>query len=272
MAFEPSAVGVLILATMALYLAAFVTLVVRARKVGLGLFVAGFAVAASAFVARWVQVGHVPMQNLFEVFLTMAMLVLPVSLFCRHVLKVRAGPWDAMIACLVVVPMVLGVFFPEKFPKFTSEPHPLMPALQSPLFGPHVASYLLAYIILAKALVQALGRLFVGERPSEEGVVSYEAAIYRTAAFGFPFLTLGLVLGAWWGKLAWGDYWNWDPKEQWSLVSWLVFLGYFHLRSAWGRRYPRLACALIVLGVVCILITLFWANLSKLFPGLHSYA
>ena len=73
MAFEPSAVGVLILATMALYLAAFVTLVVRARKVGLGLFVAGFAVAASAFVARWVQVGHVPMQNLFEVFLTMAM-------------------------------------------------------------------------------------------------------------------------------------------------------------------------------------------------------
>ena len=49
-------------------------------------------------------------------------------------------------------------------------------------------------------------------------------------ASGFRLLTLGLLLGSLWGKLAWGDYWGWDPKELWSLVCWLIYLGYFHFR------------------------------------------
>ena len=89
---------------------------------------------------------------------------------------------------------------------------------------------------------------------------------------GFPLLTLGLILGSWWGKLAWGDYWGWDPKEMWSLASWLMFVWYLHSRALYGRGRTRLNASLVVGGMAVIIITLLWANLSRLFEGLHSYA
>jgi ABC-type transport system involved in cytochrome c biogenesis permease subunit len=93
------------------------------------------------------------------------------------------------------------------------------------------------------------------------------------SALGFPLLTLGLLLGAVWGKIAWGDYWNWDPKELWSLISWLVFLGYFHFRYMYGKRFPRINASLVLAGLVAIILTLLWVNLANLFKGgMHSYA
>ena len=56
------------------------------------------------------------------------------------------------------------------------------------------------------------------------------------------------------------------------MVSWLVFLAYLHFRSVSGRQWPRASAALVCLGMVCIFVTLLWANLSSLFAGLHSYA
>jgi len=89
---------------------------------------------------------------------------------------------------------------------------------------------------------------------------------------GFPLLTLGLILGSYWGKLAWGDYWGWDPKELWSLASWMVFLAYFHFRYMFGKKHPNINSLLAILGMVAIIITLLWVNLSRIFSGLHSYA
>ena len=111
------------------------------------------------------------------------------------------------------------------------------------------------------------------ERPREERLVAWEPAAHRMVRLGFPLLTLGLVLGAVWGKIAWGDYWNWDPKELWSLVSWLVFVGYLHVRYMFGTRYPRANAALVVAGLAAIILTLLWLNLAPRFSGgLHSYA
>jgi ABC-type transport system involved in cytochrome c biogenesis permease subunit len=90
---------------------------------------------------------------------------------------------------------------------------------------------------------------------------------------GFPLLTVGLVLGAVWGKIAWSDYWNWDRKELWSLISWLVFVGYLHVRYRYGRKYPAVNSSLVLAGLTAIIITLLWVNLSRIFGGgLHSYA
>src|SRR4030043_470696 len=85
-------------------------------------------------------------------------------------------------------------------------------------------------------------------------------------------LTLGLVLGSVWGKLAWGDYWGWDPKELWSLASWLVYVGYFHFRYMFGKTRPRINSIWAIAGMAVIVITLLWVNLSHLFIGLHTYA
>jgi ABC-type transport system involved in cytochrome c biogenesis permease subunit len=89
---------------------------------------------------------------------------------------------------------------------------------------------------------------------------------------GFPFLSLGLFLGSVWGKLAWGDWWGWDPKELWSLACWLMVVFYFHWRHRYGQTRPRTNCFWIVLGFIFIVITLLWVNLSRIFAGMHNYA
>jgi len=111
-----------------------------------------------------------------------------------------------------------------------------------------------------------------GKEIAPEAKAMAERAAYRTTKLGFPLLTLGLVLGAWWAKICWGDYWGWDPKELWSLISWLVFVGYFHFRYMFGTRYPRVNAVVVISGLVAIVLTLLWLNLSSIFESLHSYA
>jgi ABC-type transport system involved in cytochrome c biogenesis permease subunit len=182
--------------------------------------------------------------------------------------------------------MLIGaiVLLPAGF-VFDAEPQQLPPALQSWLFAPHVAVYMLSYVFMAKAACQAVFQLigFTRKPPvvqANENLLPYEDATYCMICAGFPLLTLGLVLGSVWGQLAWGDYWGWDPKELWSLASWLVYVGYFHFRymsrkgclTAFGKTRPRINSIWAVAGMAVIVITLLWVNLSKLFIGLHTYA
>lgn len=247
---------------MAAYLVAAIVLLAKNKKLGWAVYALGFLLATATFVYRWHHVGHVPMQNLFEVFICLGMVIGPISLFCRKFMKVGGITADCFIGFIVL--------FPAGF-VFKADPMKLPPALQSWLFIPHVAAYMLAYMIMAKAAVQAIGELF-RKATTDEGLVSYELGAYKIVRLGFPLLTLGLILGAVWGKIAWGDYWNWDPKELWSFVSWLVYVGYFHFRFICGKKYPRINSAIVVFGLLIIIITLLWVNLSRLFPGLHSYA
>ena len=264
MAIKLTILGLLIMAAMAAYAASAAARVFRRHKLGTVLFASGFALTLSAFVVRWYEVAHIPMQNLFEVFLVLGMLALPIAVFSRRFLDVGGEAGDAIVGVIVL--------FPAAF-VFKAEPQHLPPALQSWLFAPHVAAYMLAYVILAKAGVQAMAQICRETDPSGDDLVPYETATYRMVLLGFPLLTLGLILGAVWGKIAWGDYWSWDPKELWSLISWLVYIAYLHVRHMYGKRHPRLNSYLAVAGLVAIIITLLWVNLSRIFAGgLHSYA
>ena len=262
MAIKATLLGTLVYGAMLAYVLASVTLAFRLRRAGGALYLAGFVAAVAAWVVRWCRVGHVPLQNLFEVFMCMGVVVYPVTMFCRRFLRVGGEAADALIGAMVL--------FPVGF-VFRAEPHRLPPALQCGLFAPHVAAYMFAYVIMAKAGVQALGRLLIGE-DGDAGHIPYELGTYKVVRLGFPLLTVGLLLGAWWGKLAWSDYWNWDPKELWSLASWLVFVGYFHFRHMFGARHARANSMMAIGGLATIVITLLWVNLSRILAGLHSYA
>ncbi len=263
MAIKYTIQGILIYGALAVYGAAWVMMVWRLSRAGRVLYFTGFVLAVAAYAYRWFDVQHVPLQNLFEIFLTLGMLVYPLSVFCRRVLGVGGETVDMFIGAILL--------FPSGF-VFSAEPQNLPPALQSWLFIPHVGVYMLSYVIMAKAAVQAAYQL--GKSPAFKGKqqISFEEGTYRMIRFGFPLLTLGLLLGSWWGKLAWGDYWGWDPKELWSLASWLVYLGYFHFRSMFGKKHPGINSAWAIAGLIVIVITLLWVNLSSLFAGLHSYA
>jgi cytochrome c-type biogenesis protein CcsB len=91
---------------------------------------------------------------------------------------------------------------------------------------------------------------------------------YRIISFGFPLLTIGILSGAVWANEAWGSYWNWDPKETWALITWLIFATYLHTRMVRGWRTQQSA-VIAISGFFIIWICYLGVNL--LGKGLHSY-
>lgn len=209
------------------------------RRVATGLYALAFLGAAAMLVHRGLSTGHPPMQNMYE-FLICTAALLPVLTFV-------SARWDRQNTMLVDSILLALVLIPVGFFMDGSVKH-LMPALQSPFFVPHVGAYVIGYVLLVRAAFGA-GRRLVG--------------------VGFLLLTLGLVLGAAWGKVCWGHWWQFDPKEMWSLATWLLYAAYFHLR-AWLS--PRADRAFLVAGAAMVVLTLTWINLSRIFTGMHSYA
>ncbi|MBI2930249.1 MAG: c-type cytochrome biogenesis protein CcsB [Planctomycetes bacterium] len=95
-----------------------------------------------------------------------------------------------------------------------------------------------------------------------------DRGVYRSITFGFPLLGLGIITGAVWANEAWGRYWGWDPKETWSLITWLVYFLYLHFRFMRGWIGPR-SSWFAVAGFFAVVFTFF--GVSYLLPGLHSY-
>ncbi|MGN0826981.1 MAG: cytochrome c biogenesis protein [Kiritimatiellia bacterium] len=216
------------------------------------------AIALGVVALRSFETRHWPMQNLFEFFLCLGAVLPWVSLGTQSRLKVDTRLADALMGLILL--------FPAGF-VFDDGVKPLPPALRSPLFMPHVGAYVLGYVLLFRGAVMALPWF---RAASVEKV--RDRAVSATVLSGYLLISFGMVLGAIWGKLAWGHYWQWDPKECWSLATWLVFTGWLHFRLRFGLTRPRLSAGILWLGVVGIVLTLTWVNLSRLFPGLHNYA
>ena len=91
---------------------------------------------------------------------------------------------------------------------------------------------------------------------------------YRALTIGFPLLTLGIITGSIWAQYAWGSYWQWDPKETWSLITWLIYAAVLHARLTVGWR-GRKAALFSIVGFAAVLFTFLGVNL--VLRGLHSY-
>ncbi len=107
-----------------------------------------------------------------------------------------------------------------------------------------------------------LGRLL----PSADAL---DRITYKTICIAFPLLTLMIAAGAYWANQTWGSYWNWDPKETWAAITWLVYAGYLHMRITRGWRGRR-AAYFAILGFGVVMFTFF--GVTYLLPGLHAYA
>ena len=92
---------------------------------------------------------------------------------------------------------------------------------------------------------------------------------YRIISLGFLFLTLVIITGAIWAQKAWGRYWTWDPKEAWSLVTWIIYAIYLHMRISRGWKGKK-AAWFAVIGFICVVFT--YIGVNTLIPSIHSYA
>ncbi|MBQ9431505.1 MAG: cytochrome c biogenesis protein CcsA [Kiritimatiellae bacterium] len=253
--------GGLIYLTMLFFIATLVAARLRRNQNATAFWIGGFTVALLSVAWRGFSTGHPPMQNLFEFFLCMAAALAPLSWWNlrRHGLDTKFQ--DAVIG--------LVILFPAGF-VFKEEMRHLMPALQSPFFVPHVAAYVAGYVMMTRATAIALP-MFRRDTAAER-LARIDLAVRQSVAAGFVLITAGLLLGSIWGKVCWSNYWAWDPKEMWSLATWLVYAAYFHFRQRYGVSRPRSLAVLLCVGLLFIVLTLTWINLSRIFSGMHTYA
>jgi cytochrome c-type biogenesis protein CcsB len=214
----------------------------------------GFAATAAAWlfltghlVTRGLAAGHWPLTNRYEFALCFLWALLTVHLLTEAGGKERrSGAFGIAVALLVAATAVTR-------PADEREIYPLLPALRSAWLAIHGLTAAVGYGACGVAAGLALLRLV---RPGKEDGSGWpsaewaERAMGRAVGLGFPWLTLSIVSGAIWAEAAWGRPWGWDPKETWSLVVWLAYLLFFHLRSTRGWRGRRSAAVVLVAFMV----------------------
>jgi len=205
-------------------------------------------------VWRGLVARHFPLSNTFEallVLLVLSLAILP-TLYRR-----LEQPADLLLPAVLWVCLGYGILA-----LLDSSIRPLMPALRSNWLFFHVFSSMLAYAAFAIAGVWSAVQLF------RRGSASADQTLLRLARLGFGFLTLGIITGSVWAERAWGRYWSWDPKETWSLITWILYALSLHLALR-GWRGKKLAWMLVI-GLLAVFFTFFGVN--YLLGGLHSYA
>jgi ABC-type transport system involved in cytochrome c biogenesis permease subunit len=225
-------------------------------RTGLVLLATAFALNTWILADRWIEAGRPPFKTLFETLLFYPWCVAAVTLAFVLLHGLHA-----------IVPFAAGVSafgLGYALWKPDAEIVLLPPALQSAWFVPHVITYFLAYAALFLSAVLAGLALF----SRREGL---EAHAHRSAVFGVGALSIGLFLGGVWAKYAWGDWWSWDPKENWALATWIAYMLYLHLRLLDGWAGRRAMWTLLVSFAAVVFTYLGMSLLPTVEGSLHAY-
>jgi cytochrome c-type biogenesis protein CcsB len=222
----------------------------------------GFASNTVALVARSIASGHPPVTNLFEYLSFFAWaIVLGFLLIWRKKGLELMTVFGSTVAFAM---MVIASLFP------TEVSRQLIPALQSYWLWIHVTLAILAEAAFAVGFVASLMCLF-GDKRGHHRLPKralLDSITYGSIGVGFPLFTVGaLFAGAVWAQRAWGTPWSWDPKETSSLIVWLVYAIYLHVRRT-RRGSIALTSGLSVLGFALTILTILG---SRFLGGLHSY-
>lgn len=221
----------------------------------------GLLASTAVVIVRAIAAGHGPFANMYEFGALLVVVV--VSLFLGLDFRYRCSFLGAFVLPLVFV-------FSGLLPLLYQEAGPLGPALRSNWLVAHAITAVVAYGALTMSFCAAIAYHWCRRSAGRRGETGrLERLVTGLISFSVPFLTLLIVTGAIWAEYAWGSYWRWDPKETWSLITWLVYVLYLHMRSVYGWRGLR-AVNLAILGFLVLVFTFVGVNL--LLPGIHSYA
>ncbi|MEQ8168115.1 MAG: c-type cytochrome biogenesis protein CcsB [Candidatus Eremiobacterota bacterium] len=229
----------------------------------------GFSCQTVSLIIRFIREGHPPVATLFETlslfsWITVFIYLIIIKFKPAH----RAiGLFIMPLACIINA-CAIGA---------DNDIVPLMPSLQSFWLFIHVPLCLLGYGFITIAFFSAI-IYFIQEKNLKyknikgfnryPSLMAADELCYTMVTAGFTCLTMGIISGSIWAQNAWGSYWSWDPKETWSLITWLLFAVYLHARYMGGWRGRR-TNILIIIGFICLLIT--FVGVNYLFGGLHKY-
>ena len=184
----------------------------------------------------------------------------------RQAVRSRRSPgrsrrvWRIVLIVAACV-LLLLLWWLDAFPK-----GPLMPVLRSPLLFIHMIPIMVSYALFGVLFLLGIVGLLVRREVSER----LRGVSLRMLCPAVFLLTFGTFLGAVWANISWGNYWAWDPKETWALVTLLVYSFPLHGRALAAFERPRFFHAFLVIAFLCVLVTYFGVNL--LLGGMHSYA
>ncbi|MBQ5952343.1 MAG: c-type cytochrome biogenesis protein CcsB [Lachnospiraceae bacterium] len=261
-------------ATIMIYVAAMILffLFIAFKREGLArvaIFVqaAGLVIHTAALICRGIGAGRLPMTNQYEFATSFAWGLSLVSLI--FILRFKFPMLGAF--AIPVTILIIGYAAMQ-----SKEVRELMPSLRSSWLGVHVSTAIIAYGAFGISFV--LGIIFLLREKMRDSEFwnrhvpsrdKLDLISYRSVCLGLLFLSFTMITGAIWAEQAWGSYWSWDPKETWSLVTWLVYAVYLHLRIRRGWR-GKAAAIFAVIGFICVLFT--YVGVNTFLPGIHSYA
>ena len=266
--------NVLFVLAMATYWFALFKRSVFAGKVASSLTWSAILMGFVGLMVRWYEsyliapdVGHIPISNLYEVFILFCLIT--ALLYLHYEQRFNTKQLGGFV--LLVVNAAVGFILWYTFDRHANSIQPLVPALQSYWMKIHVPANFIGYgsfslaAMVASAYLLANKGILASRLPSLDVL---DDLMYKSIAVGFAFFTIATILGAMWAAEAWGGYWSWDPKETWALIVWLNYAAWLHLRMVKGLRGPVLAWW----ALVGLIVTSFaFLGVNMFLSGLHSY-
>lgn len=266
--------NVLFVLAMATYWFALYKRSVFAGKVATALTWSAVLFGFVGLMVRWYEsyliapdVGHIPVSNLYEVFILFCLIT--ALLYLHYEQKLNTKQLGGFV--LLVINAAVGFILWYTFDRQAHNIQPLVPALQSYWMKIHVPANFVGYGAFSLAAMVASAYLLASKGFLASRLPSLEVMddlMYKSIAVGFAFFTIATILGAMWAAEAWGGYWSWDPKETWALIVWLNYAAWLHLRMVKGLRGAVLAWWALV-GL--IVTTFAFLGVNMFLSGLHSY-
>ena len=220
------------------------------------LLVVSFLALTFGLILRWIISGNVPMSNGYESMLTVAWFVMLIAIFMQF-----------RIRLVMVFGFLLSGFFllVSHINQMDPAIGQMMPVLNSPLLSMHVSIIMMSYALLSLTFICGIMGICMRSHGEELQALS--------RVFLYPALTcmgFGIFIGAIWANVSWGNYWSWDSKETWALITFMIYAVVVHTQSLPVFRKPLVYHIYITLAFLSIAMTYFGVN--YFLPGMHSYA
>ena len=215
-----------------------------------------FLALTFGLVLRWIISGNVPLSNGYESMLSVAWLVMLIALLMQFRIRI-----------VMVFGFLLSGFFllVSHINQMDPAIGQMMPVLNSPLLSIHVSIIMMSYALLSLTFICGIMGICMRSHGEELQALS--------CVFLYPALTcmgFGIFIGAIWANVSWGNYWSWDSKETWALITFMIYAVVVHTQSLPIFRKPLTYHIYITLAFLSIVMTYFGVN--YFLTGMHSYA